>query len=78
MYLQVEPDAMTSMALVHSRIRRVYILQKDPKAGGIGGRWNVHTMRGLNHHFRVFSISHSDSCEYDERKVVLPLKTSKR
>lgn len=55
MYLAEEPDAMSSMALVHSRIRRVFLLRKDTTGGGLGGRWFIHTLRGLNHHFRVFA-----------------------
>jgi tRNA-specific adenosine deaminase 3 len=61
MYLADEPDAMSSMALVHSRIRRVFFLHKDVERGGLGGRWHIHTLRGLNHHFRVFAVTDDDA-----------------
>lgn len=52
-YCAVEPCVMCAMALVHSRIRRVYY--SLPHAhGALGSMHNVHTHRSLNHHYSVF------------------------
>ena len=54
LYTNMEPCTMCSMALVHSRIDRVSYAIPDPHFGGLGGRYKVHTQRGLNHHFEVY------------------------
>ena len=55
LYLQREPDVMSCMALVHSRIRRVYY--KDSCAvGALGTHTHMHDMRQLNHRYRVFLV----------------------
>ena len=59
MYLSIEPDVMTSMALVHSRIRRVYYLQPDLNAGALGTHAKIHTLKSLNHKYRVFRVLRS-------------------
>lgn len=57
LYLTYEPDLMSSMALVHSRIRRVYFKHRDAEAGAlISGRGHIHSLRALNHHYRVFQM----------------------
>ena len=43
-----------SMALLHSRIRRVFYSCKDSALGALGSRYKIHTKAGLNHHFEVF------------------------
>ena len=48
-----EPDLMTAMALVHSRIRRVYFLHAAPD-GALASHLHVHQLRQLNHRYRVF------------------------
>jgi hypothetical protein len=53
LYLQLEPDTMAAMALVHSRIRRVYFLQTHGD-GAISTRLHLHVMRQLNHRYRAF------------------------
>ena len=42
------------MALVHSRIRRAVYVRSDPDFGGLGSRYYIHSIKGLNHRFRVF------------------------
>jgi hypothetical protein len=54
LYIVREPDIMDSMALVHSRIRHVYYMQPDVSDGGLGSCFNIHFVRSLNHHYRVF------------------------
>lgn len=58
LYLSTEPDLMTAMALVHSRIRRVFYQTSCPVFGALGTHYNIHSLRSLNHHFRVFKIEH--------------------
>lgn len=53
LFLQREPDVMSCMALVHSRIRRVYY--KDScEFGALGTHTHMHGMRQLNHRYRAF------------------------
>ena len=60
LYLQVEPDLMSSMALVHSRIRRVFYQKPCAQLGALGTHYTIHALRTLNHHFRVFKMVTAD------------------
>jgi len=43
------------MALLHSRISRVFYSVPHPnQCGGLGGIHQLHTHESLNHHFKVF------------------------
>lgn len=53
-YVVVEPCAMCSMALVHSRIRRLVYALPSANRGALGSRYRLHTEPSLNHHFQVF------------------------
>lgn len=50
------------MALVHSRIRRVFYGCSDNVLGALGSRYKIHTQTGLNHHFQVFSGLLEEEC----------------
>ncbi len=57
LYVVNEPDIMSGMALVHSRIRNVYYLQSDTKYGALGSIYKIHSMRTLNHKYKVYQIN---------------------
>lgn len=53
LYVTREPCLMCAMALVHSRIRRVFFGSKNEK-GGLESNANLHTLTALNHHYEVW------------------------
>ncbi|ORY40733.1 cytidine deaminase-like protein [Rhizoclosmatium globosum] len=54
-YLSREPCAMCSMALLHSRIRRVFY-EEPRKDGGLGSAYKIHVHPNLNHKFAVLRV----------------------
>jgi len=57
LYIVNEPDIMSGMALVHSRIRTVYYLHSDTKYGALGSIYKIHSMNTLNHKYKVYQIN---------------------
>jgi len=57
LYLTHEPNLLCAMALVHSRIRRVFFLETQPEHGALASNHHIHSLRALNHHYRVFQVS---------------------
>jgi len=56
-YLDREPCAMCAMALVHSRARRVVFDCANPEDGALLSSFKLHTIKSLNHHYRVFQLA---------------------
>ena len=46
-----------AMALLHSRVRRVFYARQNRLIGGLGSCFKIHTLHELNHHFEVFMVS---------------------
>eukprot|EP00118_Oscarella_pearsei_P008351 m.42588 g.42588 ORF g.42588 m.42588 type:complete len:387 (+) comp33367_c0_seq2:43-1203(+) len=64
LYTTKEPSVMCSMALVHSRIGRVFYDQPYPAIGGLGSCDKIHVRRNLNHHFEAYCCS-ADATEME-------------
>ncbi|CDS40434.1 cytidine and deoxycytidylate deaminase [Echinococcus multilocularis] len=54
-YLSTEPCLMCAMALLHSRVKRVFIARRLPSIGGMCSRWKLPLVKGVNHHFLAFA-----------------------
>ncbi|XP_037077784.1 probable inactive tRNA-specific adenosine deaminase-like protein 3 [Pollicipes pollicipes] len=57
-----EPCVMCAMALLHSRIGRVYYGRRRPD-GALGSLCKLHVTEGLNHRFEVFAGLCEELCE---------------
>ncbi|XP_065883007.1 probable inactive tRNA-specific adenosine deaminase-like protein 3 isoform X2 [Dysidea avara] len=62
LYVTREPCIMCSMALVHSRIKRVFYGITNPSIGGLGSKYKIHTHVAINHHFEVYSGIMDQEC----------------
>ncbi|CAN0129643.1 unnamed protein product [Scytosiphon promiscuus] len=62
LYITREPCLMCAMALVHSRVRRVIYGVRDTERGCLGSVMMLHTLKSLNHNYRVFEGVCADEC----------------
>lgn len=62
LYVTREPCVMCAMALVHSRIGRVFYGTASAD-GALGTKFKVHSQRDLNHRFEVFKGVLAKQCE---------------
>jgi tRNA-specific adenosine deaminase 3 len=60
-YVDREPCAMCAMALVHSRARRVVFGERNESDGVLAGDVRLHTLKSLNHRYRVFHLAVADA-----------------
>lgn len=54
-FLLTEPCPLCAMALLHSRVARIFYGAANPRVGVLGSRTILHTVPGLNHRYRVWS-----------------------
>ncbi|XP_032672144.1 probable inactive tRNA-specific adenosine deaminase-like protein 3 [Odontomachus brunneus] len=54
-FLLAEPCPLCAMALLHSRVARIFYGATNPRVGVLGSRAVLHTTPGLNHRYRVWS-----------------------
>lgn len=62
LYVTREPCVMCAMALVHSRIGRVFYGTASAD-GALGTKYKVHTQKDLNHRFEVYKGVLNKQCE---------------
>ena len=60
--MHVSSVVRCSMALLHSRVRRVFYGTDNSSIGGLGSVYKIHCQKGLNHHFDVFKGVCLDKC----------------
>uniref|UniRef100_H2XV35 CMP/dCMP-type deaminase domain-containing protein n=1 Tax=Ciona intestinalis TaxID=7719 RepID=H2XV35_CIOIN len=63
LYVTREPCVMCCMALLHSRIKRVFY-GVECQRGGFGSAYKLNAMKELNHRFVVFKGVLENKCEY--------------
>ena len=59
-YLNSDYCCRCAMALLHSRIRKVFYLHPNPFCGALGSKYKLHVQQELNHHFEVYEGSRTE------------------
>jgi tRNA-specific adenosine deaminase 3 len=54
MKLTSKPCIMCGMALVHSRVARVFIRERRETGGALSAPYGIQSRKGLNHHYKVY------------------------
>ncbi len=61
-YVTLEPCSMCAGAILHARLRNLYIGAPDPKAGAVGSTINLLNMDEFNHKVNVYTGILEDEC----------------
>lgn len=63
LYTWREPCVMCGMALVHSRVARVFIRERRAVGGAFGSPYGIQSRKGLNHHYKVYHWKEENKIE---------------
>lgn len=77
MYVTLEPCAMCAGAIVHARLKTVYIGTADPKTGACGSVMNIPADPHLNHHPEVVTGILQEECSEILKKFFSQLRRKK-
>ena len=55
-YVTLEPSPMDAMALLHSRVTRVFYNTPDPISGVLGSNGMLHEAKTINHRYKVYCL----------------------
>ena len=62
-FVTLEPSPMCAMALLHSRVGRVFYGASDTEAGVLGSNGMLHEEKTINHRYRVFRCVLEAECQ---------------
>ncbi|XP_076377325.1 putative inactive tRNA-specific adenosine deaminase-like protein 3 [Megalopta genalis] len=68
-FLLKEPCPLCAMALVHSRISRIFYGIANETAGVLGSRTILHSVPGLNHRYQVWSGVLEEECRQASQEI---------
>ncbi|XP_072767369.1 probable inactive tRNA-specific adenosine deaminase-like protein 3 isoform X2 [Anoplolepis gracilipes] len=69
MFLLMEPCPMCAMALLHSRVARIFYGAVNQNVGVLGTKAVLHTIPGLNHRYRVWSGILERECQQTVEEI---------
>ncbi len=78
MYVTLEPCAMCAGAIVHARIRNLFIGTEDPKTGACGSVMNITAEPHLNHHPYVETGILGEECSRILKEFFRQLRRNKK
>jgi tRNA(adenine34) deaminase len=76
-YVTLEPCAMCAGAIIHGRIRKVFIGAMDPKAGAAGSVVDLFNVDKFNHRVQVSSGIMENECSQILKKFFKSLREKK-
>lgn len=78
MYVTLEPCSMCAGAIVHARLKRVYIGTTDPKTGACGSVMNILADKHLNHQPEVVTGILQEECSAILKNFFRQLRRNKK